>query len=114
MMVAYLIPIRYATGLLCSCLYRVVRKDNVYMKQIDKRILLSVAQWIGDGNRRVVQKIRELSETEENYLLIIRELDRVTGQVIQARMQKVEATLTLMEWFITLEDFHWQCAYCQS
>jgi hypothetical protein len=77
-------------------------------------IMFRVAQWIGEGNRRVVQKIRELAETEENYLIIIRELDRVTGQVVQARMLKAEATLTLMDWLVTLEDFGWRCAYCQS
>jgi 5-methylcytosine-specific restriction endonuclease McrA len=80
----------------------------------DKQILFRVAQWIGEGNRKVVQKIRELAETEENYLIIIRELDRVTGQVTQARQLQAEATLTLMDWLVTLEDFNWQCAYCQS
>jgi hypothetical protein len=80
----------------------------------NKHILFRIAQWVGEGNRRSVQKIRELAETEENYLIIIRELDRVTAQIIQARMLKVDATLTLMDWLVTLEDFHWQCAYCQA
>lgn len=84
------------------------------MPQVERQILFRVAQWIGEGNRRVVEKIRELSETEENYMIIMRELDRVTGQIVQARKKKAPATLTLMDWFVTLEDFAWKCAYCQA
>lgn len=84
------------------------------MRQVEKRILFRVAQWVGEGNRRIVEKIRELAETEENYMIIMRELDRVTGQITQARKVRAPATLTLMDWFVTLEDFDWQCAYCQA
>ncbi|HTK05659.1 MAG TPA: hypothetical protein VL485_00670 [Ktedonobacteraceae bacterium] len=84
------------------------------MTQAEMRILFRVAQWIGDGNRRIVEKIRELAETEENYMIIMRELDRVTGQIVQARKRQAPATLTLTDWFVTLEDFHWKCAYCQA
>ena len=80
----------------------------------DTQILFRVAQWVSNGNRKVVKTIRQLAETEENYLLIIREIDRVEAQLARARSLGSEATLTLIEWLITLEDFHWQCAYCQS
>jgi hypothetical protein len=83
------------------------------MTQVEKHILFRVALWVSEGNRRVVETIRELAETEENYMVIIRELDRVTGQIVQARKIRAPATLTLLDWFVTLEDFHWQCAYCQ-
>jgi hypothetical protein len=84
------------------------------MHQVENHILFRVARWINEGNRRVVEKIRALAETEENYMVIIRELDRVTGQITQARKIRVPATLTLLDWFVTLEDFHWHCAYCQA
>jgi hypothetical protein len=80
----------------------------------ERQIFFRVAQWVDEGNRRVVQAIRDLAETEENYLIIIREIDRLAGQITNARIRKVRATLTLTDWFITLEDFNWLCAYCQS
>jgi len=80
----------------------------------DTRILFRVAQWIGDGNRKVMKMIRQLAETEENYLIIIRENDRVAAQLSRARLLGADATLTLVEWLVTLEDFDWRCAYCQS
>ncbi|HTK05754.1 MAG TPA: hypothetical protein VL485_01175 [Ktedonobacteraceae bacterium] len=84
------------------------------MTQAEIHILFRVARWISAGNRRIVEKIRELAETEENYMIIMRELDRVTGQVVEARKIRAPATLTLTDWFVTLEDFHWKCAYCQA
>lgn len=80
----------------------------------DKLILFRVAQWVSTCNRKVVKTIRQLAETEENYLIIIREIDRVEGQLSHARTLGADATLTLVEWLVTLEDFDWQCAYCQS
>src|SRR5690348_2350284 len=82
------------------------------MNPQDEQTLLMVAQWIATHrNRR--QTIRELAGTEENYLCVIRELDRVEKQCFQAHTLHVEATLTLVEWLETLNYFHWLCAYCQ-
>jgi len=55
-----------------------------------------------------------MAGTEEDYHIVIREIDRVNAQIFRARAMHVEATLTLMDWLITLEYFHWQCAYCAS
>jgi hypothetical protein len=79
----------------------------------DRQILFRVAQWV-DGNRKVVKTIRQLAETEENYLIIIREVDRVKAQLEHARTLGAAASLTMVEWLTTLEDFGWRCAYCQS
>ncbi len=83
------------------------------MTSKDKQILFRVAQWV-DCNRKELKTIRQLAETEENYLIIIREVDRVKTQLHQARSLGADATLTLVEWLITLEDFGWRCAYCQA
>lgn len=78
----------------------------------DEQTLLAVAQWVATHeNRR--QTIRELAGTEENYLRIVRELDRVENQCFRAHTLHAEATLTLVEWLKTLNYFHWYCAYCQ-
>ena len=79
----------------------------------DKQIIFRVAQWVSSGNRKVVATIRQLAETEENYWIIIREIDRVESERSRAHTLGAEATLTLMEWFTTLVDFDWRCAYCQ-
>lgn len=79
----------------------------------EKQIFFRVAQWI-DNHRKVIKTIRQLAKTEENYLVIRRELDRVEGQRTQARKLGADATLTLVEWFVILEYFHWRCAYCQA
>lgn len=79
----------------------------------EKQIFFRVAQWI-DDHRKMIKTIRQLAETEENYLIIRRELDRVEGQRTEARKRGADASLTLVEWFVTLEHFHWQCAYCQA
>ena len=61
-----------------------------------------------------MSEIREIAETEENYLLVIREHDRVQEQVVRARYLQTRATLTLAEWLTALVYFHWCCAYCQK
>lgn len=79
----------------------------------DRQTLLEVAQWItSHRNRRSI--IRQLAVTEENYVCLIRELDRVENQCSRARTLRAATTLTLVEWLETLEHFHWQCAYCQE
>src|SRR5438874_10825066 len=80
----------------------------------DTQALFRVAQWTIDNKRKVVKTIRELAGTEENYLIIVREIDRVKAQLQRARTIHAEATLTLVDWLTTLEYFHWQCAYCAS
>lgn len=70
------------------------------MTQEDMQMLLHVAQWIRDQKRHAMRKIRQLAGTEENYLIIARELDRVNGQIIQARSVHAEATLTLLDWLL--------------
>ena len=80
---------------------------------IDRQMLQRVVEELIDNPRRSVQRIRELAETEENYLIIIREIDRLEGQLLCARRLQVEATLSLVEWFEVLEYFQWRCAYCQ-
>jgi hypothetical protein len=79
----------------------------------DIQTLLEVAQWT-QTHRKVRGTIRRLAKTEENYLLIARELDRVESQCFRAHTLRAEATLTLVEWLETLNYFHWCCAYCQS
>jgi 5-methylcytosine-specific restriction endonuclease McrA len=79
----------------------------------DTQTLLEVAQWV-QTHRKVRSAIRQLAKTEENYLLVIRELERVESQCFRAHTLRAEATLTLVEWLETLNYFHWRCAYCQS
>ena len=79
----------------------------------DPETLLEVARWILT-HRNIRSTIRQLAKTEENYLLIVRELDRVESQCFRAHTLHAEATLTLVEWLETLNYFHWCCAYCQS
>jgi hypothetical protein len=77
----------------------------------DREIMLSIAHWIMN-HRKSVKKIRQLAGTEERYMLIIREIDRLELQLTKARYLRSEATLTLAEWLDTLNHFHWRCAYC--
>jgi 5-methylcytosine-specific restriction endonuclease McrA len=84
------------------------------MMVIDKQVLLRVAHWMIENERKPVRTIRQLAETEENYLIIMREIDRVEAQLLRARSLRAEATLTLIEWFAALDYFHWHCAYCQE
>jgi hypothetical protein len=79
----------------------------------DQQTLLKVAQWIVT-HRNTRRTIRQLAETEENYLLLIRELDRVERQCFRAHTLHAEATLTLVEWLEILNLFHWHCAYCHT
>lgn len=80
----------------------------------DRQTLLSVAEWTIHSKRKVMNRIRELAGTEENYLIIARELDRVNAHLQRARSLHVEATLTLVDWIKTLIYFEWKCAFCQE
>jgi hypothetical protein len=80
----------------------------------NEQFLLRLAQGIAQRERKVVSEIRELAGTEENYLVFIREYDRVQEQLVRARYLQSRATLTLAEWLATLVHFRWYCAYCQE
>ena len=84
------------------------------MRQIEKQIILRVNDWSVNERYRCVRTLRELAETEENYVVISRELERVEAQLLRARKQQAPATLSLVEWFETLNHFRWTCAYCQA
>jgi hypothetical protein len=88
-------------------------KEDI-MKPENRDALFQVAHWITGKKRLVVKKVRQLAGTEEDYLFIIREYDRVKSQVERAKVLHAEATLNLVEWFTILELFGWRCAYCQS
>ena len=75
--------------------------------------LLELARWTST-HRKKRETIRQLAETEENYQLFIRELDRIESQGFRARYQRAEVSLTLVEWLETLDYFYWRCAYCQE
>jgi hypothetical protein len=79
----------------------------------DAQTLLEVARWT-QTHRNVRSDMRQIAKTEENYLLVVRELERVESQCFRAQTLRAEATLTLVEWLETLNYFHWCCAYCQS
>jgi hypothetical protein len=83
-------------------------------RQEDMQTLLQVAEWILNKKRRVLGVIRELAGTEENYLIIVRELDRVNAGVARARWLRAEATLTLLDWLTIVDFYQWKCAYCQE
>ena len=80
----------------------------------DRDALFHTARWTLGKKRLIVKQVRQLAGTEENYLFLIREIDRVKSQVERAKMLNAEATLTLIGWLTTLEMFDWHCAYCQS
>lgn len=61
-----------------------------------------------------VETIRRLAGTEEEYRIIMREIDRIKAQLMRARTAGVAATLDIVEWFLILESFNWKCAYCQK
>jgi hypothetical protein len=84
------------------------------MRPQDTSAFLRVAQWTRENKNKYNRKIRELAGTEENYLCIRREIDRVEKQLQRARTLGAEARLTLVDWLSTLNYFHWQCAYCES
>lgn len=77
-------------------------------------ILLCVAEWVLENKRHVMSTIRQLAGTEETYLILAQELDRVDRQVFRARSLHAEATLTLVDWLIIVDFYHWKCAYCQE
>ena len=83
------------------------------MKIEDRQALLLVIQNIECKYTRM-ETLRRLAGTEENYRLIIREVDRVKSQLSRARAIGAAATLTIMEWFAILDRFDWKCAYCQK
>ncbi len=80
----------------------------------DMRRLLRVAKWTMQNNRLVMNAIREQAGSEELYLIIARELDRVRAHITCARSLHAEATLTLMDWLVIVDSFQWKCAYCQE
>src|SRR5258708_10170051 len=55
-----------------------------------------------------------ISGSEENYLIIARELERVKANITRARSLRAEASLTLVEWLSILDAYQWKCAYCQE
>ena len=79
----------------------------------DMPTLIRVAEWTLHNKRHVMSKIRQLAGTEENYLVIAQELERVNAQVSRARTLRTEATLTLVDWLLILDAYQWKCAYCQ-
>lgn len=80
----------------------------------DREVLFRVARWTLTHKYFRVAQIRQLAGTEEHYRIIIKEIDRVKAQLQHARTLSAEATLTLLDWLMILEQFNWQCAYCQS
>ena len=76
-------------------------------------MFLELARWT-TTHRKKRQTIRQLVDTEENYQLFIRELDRIESQEFRARNLHAHISLTLAEWLETLEYFYWHCAYCQE
>lgn len=80
----------------------------------DMRLLLSVAEWTEQSRRHTMSTIRELAGSEEIYLIIARELERVKANIIRARALRVEASLTLVEWLTIVDTHHWKCAYCRE
>ena len=92
----------------------VIDQKNGTMRQEDKRVLLHVARQIVEYKYLRVEKIRQFAGSEEIYLILIRELDRVKGQIQRARSMNAPATLTLTDWFGILERFDWRCAYCHE
>jgi 5-methylcytosine-specific restriction endonuclease McrA len=87
-------------------------ESNCTVTLEDREILFRVARWTSEQKYFRIQKIRQLAGTEENYRILIRELDRVKAQVQRARSLEADATLTLVDWLTTLEQFDWCCAYC--
>ncbi|GHO97725.1 hypothetical protein KSF_077730 [Reticulibacter mediterranei] len=80
----------------------------------DRQVLFHVAQWTLEHRYFRVEMIRQLAGTEENYLIIMKEIDRVKAQLKRARTLAADATLTVVDWVQILERFEWQCAYCQE
>lgn len=83
------------------------------MEKADEQTLLRVINIIEQKYTRV-ETLRDLAGSEENYLLIMREVDRVKDQLMRARALGAAATLNVLEWFTILEHFSWKCAYCRT
>lgn len=94
-----------------SCIICVLKE--VCMMAPDMQTLLYVAEWTLNNKRHIMSKIRQLAGTEENYLIIAQELERVNAHVYHARSLRIEATLTLVDWLLILDAYQWKCAYCQ-
>jgi len=80
----------------------------------DMHLLLRVAEWTERNRRHAMRTIRELAGSEENYLIIARELERVKANNIRARSLRAEASLTLIEWLSIVDAYQWKCAYCKE
>jgi hypothetical protein len=89
------------------------REETFPMISGETQTLLELARWTST-HRNSRSAIRQLAGTEENYLLFIRELDRIESQGFRARARHAEVTLTLVEWIEALDHFDWRCAYCQQ
>src|ERR1700694_5849506 len=88
-------------------------KKDAAMRPEDKQVLFQVAQWYIENKHKRLEQIRQLAGSEEHYLILRKEIDRVDAQLRRARTLHAEATLTLVDWLTTLDDFNWLCAYCQ-
>lgn len=80
----------------------------------DKEVFFRVAYWMREQKHLRLKQLSQLVDTEEQYLTIIREIDRVRAQCQHARSLSSEATLTLLDWLLILDRFNWKCAYCRS
>jgi len=80
----------------------------------DMQILLQVATWLMNSKRHVMSNVRQRAGSQENHLIIARELDRVNAHIFRARSLHVEATLTLVDWLIIINSYQWKCAFCQE
>ena len=91
-----------------------IRKDSWMIVRVNMRQLMRVAEWTERNRRHVMSTIRELADSEENYLIIARELERVKANNIRARSLRAEASLTLIEWLSIVDAYQWKCAYCKE
>jgi hypothetical protein len=80
----------------------------------DIRQLLQVAEWTMQNHYQVMSALREQAGSEEQYLIIARELDRVRANNARARSLDAESTLTLVDWLVIVDSYDWKCAYCQE
>lgn len=67
------------------------------------------------------KKLCDICKQESMYDLCVScekatqpERQRLRSQIMRAKHADVPATLTIVEWLITLNNFHWKCAYCQT
>jgi len=90
-----------------------IERGRDSMRPEDQQVLLCVARRVMENKRKHVQTIRRLAGSEENYLLLIREINRVEAQLFKARSLRAAATLTIVDWLAILNTCDWQCAYCE-